>query len=281
MKQSGVLSKTALVFSQMSDMPGARFRVGLTGLTMAEYFRDVMGQDTLLFIDNIFRYIQAGSEVSVLLGRLPSSVGYQPTLASEMGEFQERITSTLKGSITSIQAVYVPADDYTDPAPATTFQHLDACIQLSRKIAQSGIYPAVDPLASNSSILSESIVGARHYKIASKVKTILQKYSQLKDMINILGLEELSPQDKLIVNRAKRVEKFLTQPLFVAEQHVNIQGKYVKIQNTIEGFEQILEGACDHLPERAFYMAGSIEDVFKAAKKLEEQQNNYSTKKQE
>jgi F-type H+-transporting ATPase subunit beta len=268
MQASGVLNKTALVFGQMSDMPGARLRVGLTGLTMAEYFRDVLNQDTLLFIDNIFRYIQAGSEVSVLLGRLPSSVGYQPTLASEMGEFQERITSTYRGSITSIQAVYVPADDYTDPAPVTTFQHLDAGIVLSRKIAQAGIYPAVDPLASNSSIMSEKIVGAHHYNVAGKVKEILQKYRQLKDIINILGVDELSDQEKTIVIRAKRIEKFLTQPLFVAEQFVNLKGKFVSIEETVNGFEKILNGECDHLPERAFYMAGNIDDVFAAAEKM-------------
>jgi F-type H+-transporting ATPase subunit beta len=268
MQASGVLSKTALVFGQMSDMPGARLRVGLTGLTMAEYFRDVMQKDTLLFIDNIFRYIQAGSEVSVLLGRLPSSVGYQPTLASEMGEFQERITSTYRGSITSIQAVYVPADDYTDPAPVTTFQHLDASIVLSRKIAQSGIYPAVDPLASNSLIMSEKIIGTKHYQVAAKVKEMLQKYRQLRDIINILGVDELSEQDKITVIRAKRIEKFLTQPLFVAEQFVNLKGRYVPVADTVEGFSRILSGECDALPEQAFYMAGNMEDVFKAAHKL-------------
>lgn len=268
MKTSGVLGKTALVFGQMSDMPGARLRVGLTGLTMAEYFRDVMGKDTLLFIDNIFRYIQAGSEVSVLLGRLPSSVGYQPTLASEMGEFQERITSTYKGSITSIQAVYVPADDYTDPAPATTFQHLDASIVLDRKIAQAGMYPAVDPLASSSSILSEKIVGEKHYFVAMRVKEILQKYRQLKDIINILGVDELSDQDKLVVSRAKKVEKFLTQPLFVGEQHVNLKGKFVSTEDTVLGFEKILNGDCDEISEHAFYMKGSIEEVFAAAENI-------------
>lgn len=275
MKASGVLDKTALVFGQMSDMPGARLRVGLSGLTMAEYFRDKMNQDTLLFIDNIFRYIQAGSEVSVLLGRLPSSVGYQSTLAAEMGEFQERITSTHKGSITSIQAVYVPADDYTDPAPVTTFQHLDASVVLSRKIAQAGIYPAIDPLASNSLIMNEKILGTKHYQVASRVKEILQQYRQLKDIINILGVEELSDQDKLIVLRAKRIEMFLTQPLFVAEQHVNFKGKYVSSAETISGFEKILKGECDHLPEQAFYMAGNINDVFAAAEKIEAESSNY------
>ena len=269
MQASGVLSKTALVFGQMSDMPGARLRVGLTGLTMAEYFRDVMQKDSLLFIDNIFRYIQAGSEVSVLLGRLPSSVGYQPTLASEMGEFQERITSTYRGSITSIQAVYVPADDYTDPAPVTTFQHLDASIVLSRKIAQTGIYPAVDPLASSSLILSDKIVGAKHYQVAVKVKEILQKYRQLRDIINILGIDELSEENKVTVLRAKRVEKFLTQPLFVAEQFVNLKGRYVPVEETIDGLSRILSGECDNLPEQAFYMAGNLADVFEAARKLE------------
>ncbi len=269
MKESGVLSKSALVFGQMSDMPGARLRVGLTGLTMAEYFRDEMNQDTLLFIDNIFRFIQAGAEVSVLLGRTPSSVGYQPTMASEMGALQERITSTNKGSITSVQAVYVPADDYTDPAPATTFQHLDASTVLSRKIVQAGLYPAVDPLVSTSSALSISVVGLRHYNVARAVQHILQKYKQLKDIINILGIEELSEEDKQVVCRAKRVEKFLTQPLFVAEQFVNIPGRFVKIEDTVSGFERILSGEFDHLPERAFYMAGTIEDVIAAAKTLE------------
>lgn len=274
MKQTGVLDKTALVFGQMSDMPGARFRVGLTGLTMAEYFRDVLGQNTLLFIDNIFRYIQAGAEVSVLLGRLPSSVGYQPTLATEMGELQERITSTQKGSITSIQAVYVPADDYTDPAPATTFQHLDASIQLSRKIAQSGIYPAVDPLSSSSSVLSPHVVGAEHYRVAIKVKEILQKYRQLKDIINILGMEELSEQDKIVVKRAKRIEKFLTQPLFVTEQYMSLKGRFVSVEQTIIDFAKILDGECDHIPERAFYMAGSLEDVYLTAQRMENDLNS-------
>ncbi len=268
MKTSGVIDKTALVFGQMSDMPGARFRVGLTGLTMAEYFRDTLNQDTLLFVDNIFRYVQAGAEVAVLLGRMPSAAGYQSTLANEMGAFQERITSTLKGSITSIQAVYVPADDYTDPAPATTFQHLDAAVFLSRKIAQMGNYPAVDPLASTSSMLNPEIVGDRHFTVANMVKETLQKYNSLKDIISILGMDGLSDFDKILVNRAKRVEKFLTQPLFVGEQHVNFKGKYVSIEETVSGFERILSGELDELPERAFYMAGSIEDVIESAKKL-------------
>lgn len=268
MKASGVLDKTALVFGQMGDLPGARLRVGLTGLTMAEYFRDVEHKDTLLFIDNIFRFVQAGAEVSALLGRMPSAVGYQPTLASEMGGLQERITSTRNGSITSIQAVYVPADDYTDPAPATTFQHLDASTVLSRKIAQAGLYPAVDPLASSSNALKPDIVGERHYEVARKVQEVLQKYKDLQDIIAILGMDELSEEDKKIVYRAKRLEKFLTQPFFVGEQFINIPGKYVPLSQTVIDFERILSGECDAIPEQAFYMVGTLEDAFERARAL-------------
>lgn len=262
MQQSGVIKNTALVFGQMGDMPGARLRVGLTGLTMAEYFRDKEQKDTLLFIDNIFRYVQAGSEISALLGRMPSAVGYQPTLASEMGELQERITSTKTGSITSIQAVYVPADDYTDPAPATTFQHLDASTVLSRKLNQAGLYPAIDPLESSSNGLVADIVGERHYYVARGVQNVLQKYKELQDIIAILGMDELSDKDKVIVNRAKRIQKFLTQPLFVAEQFVNIPGKFVPIKQTVEDFERLLSGECDNISEQDFYMAGTLDEVF-------------------
>ncbi len=266
MKSSGVLDKTALVFGQMGEMPGARLRVGLTGLTMAEYFRDQENQDTLLFIDNIFRYVQAGSEVSALLGRMPSAVGYQPTLASEMGMLQERITSTQNGSITSIQAVYVPADDYTDPAPATTFQHLDSSTVLSRKISQAGLYPAVDPLASVSSGLKASIVGQKHYDVARAVQKILQKYKELQDIIAILGMDELSDQDKLVVYRAKKIQKFLTQPLFVAEQFTNIPGKFVHKEQVVKDFEQLVSGKCDNMPESSFYMVGTLEDAIEKSK---------------
>ncbi|MCK4264739.1 F0F1 ATP synthase subunit beta [Candidatus Babeliales bacterium] len=268
MKSSGVIEKTALVFGQMGDMPGARLRVGLTGLTMAEYFRDEEQKDTLLFIDNIFRFVQAGSEVSALLGRMPSAVGYQPTLASEMGTLQERITTTQNGSITSIQAVYVPADDYTDPAPATTFQHLDASTVLSRKIAQAGLYPAVDPLESSSNGLRPEIVGQKHCDIAHAVIFILQKYKDLQDIIAILGMDELSEEDRLIVSRAKKVEKFLTQPLFVSEQFTNIPGKYVSRERAIEDFEKIISGECDDIPEQAFFMVGTLDDVYIKAKEL-------------
>ncbi len=266
MKSSGVLDKTALVFGQMGEMPGARLRVGLSGLTMAEYFRDEEKKDTLLFIDNIFRYVQAGSEVSALLGRMPSAVGYQPTLASEMGMLQERITSTQNGSITSIQAVYVPADDYTDPAPATTFQHLDASTVLSRKISQAGIYPAVDPLESVSSGLKPEIVGKNHYEVARAVQKTLQKYKELQDIIAILGMDELSEQDKLTVYRAKKIQKFLTQPLFVAEQFTNIKGKYVKRETVIQDFKKLISGKCDDIPEAAFYMVGTLEDAIEKNK---------------
>ena len=268
MKESGVIDKTALVYGQMTEPPGARARVALTGLTAAEYFRDEEGQDVLLFIDNIFRFIQAGSEVSALLGRMPSAVGYQPTLASEMGELQERITSTLKGSITSVQAIYVPADDYTDPAPATTFAHLDATTNLSRPIAERGIYPAVDPLASTSRILDPRIVGEEHYATARAVKLVLQKYKDLQDIIAILGIDELSEDDKLSVARARKMERFLSQPFFVAEQFTGTPGKYVKVADTIKGFKEIVEGKHDDIPEQAFYMVGTIEEVVERAEQM-------------
>ncbi len=266
MKSSGVLEKTALVFGQMGEMPGARLRAGLTGLTMAEYFREEENKDTLLFIDNIFRYVQAGLEVSALLGRMPSAVGYQPTLASEMGMLQERITSTHHGSITSIQAVYVPADDYTDPAPATTFQHLDASTVLSRKIAQAGLYPAVDPLESVSKGLKPSVVGQKHYDIARNVQKTLQKYRELQDIIAILGMDELSDADKLTVNRAKKIHNFLTQPLFVAEQHTNMAGRYVKREQTVNDFEKIISGECDSLPLQTLYMIGTLDEALEKAR---------------
>jgi F-type H+/Na+-transporting ATPase subunit beta len=268
MTESGVIKNTALVFGQMNEPPGARQRVGLTALTIAEYFRDELGKDILLFIDNIFRFTQAGSEVSALLGRMPSAVGYQPTLATEMGALQERITSTSKGSITSIQAVYVPADDYTDPAPATTFAHLDATTELSRKISSLGIYPAVDPLTSTSRILDPLIVGDEHYNVAQGVKKILQNYEDLQDIINILGIDELSDDDKIIVARARRIQKFLSQPFAVAEQFTNIPGRYVKLEDTIKGFKAILDGEYDDLPEQAFLMVGTIEEAVEKAKKL-------------
>ena len=267
MLDSGVLDKTALVFGQMNEPPGARMRVALTGLTMAEYFRD-QGQDVLLFIDNIFRYTEAGSEVSALLGRIPSAVGYQPTLATEMGALQERITSTKTGSITSVQAVYVPADDLTDPAPATTFTHLDATTVLSRAIVELGIYPAVDPLESSSRMLDPRIVGKEHYEIASQVKYILERYKELQDIIAILGVDELSDEDKVLVNRARRVQRFLSQPFTVGEEFTGIKGKYVPIEETIRGFKEILEGRYDNLPESAFLFAGTIEDVIEKAKAL-------------
>ncbi|MEA1974092.1 MAG: F0F1 ATP synthase subunit beta [Bacillota bacterium] len=264
MKEAGVLKKTALVFGQMNEPPGARMRIGLTGLTMAEYFRDVEGKDVLLFVDNIFRFTQAGSEVSALLGRMPSAVGYQPTLATDMGTLQERITSTKKGSITSVQAVYVPADDLTDPAPATTFSHLDATTVLSRKIASKGIYPAVDPLDSTSRMLAPELVGEEHYNTARKVQEILQRYKELQDIIAILGMDELSEEDKLIVNRARKVEKFLSQPFFVAEQFTGSAGKYVSIKETIRGFKEIMAGKYDHINEAYFYLKGSIDEVIEA-----------------
>lgn len=269
MGESGVLAKTALVYGQMNEPPGARMRVALSGLTMAEYFRDEENQDVLLFIDNIFRFTQAGSEVSALLGRMPSAVGYQPTLATEMGALQERITSTKKGSVTSIQAVYVPADDLTDPAPATTFAHLDATTTLSRQIASLGIYPAVDPLDSSSRILTPEVVGQEHFDVANGVQTMLQRYKELQDIIAIMGMDELSEEDKLIVNRARKVQRFLSQPFTVAEQFTGMQGKYVTLADTIRGFKEILEGKHDDLPESAFIFAGTIEDVIEKAKKGE------------
>ncbi len=266
MLESGVLSKTALVFGQMNEPPGARMRAALTGLTMAEYFRDMQGQDVLLFIDNIFRFVQAGAEVSALLGRMPSAVGYQPTLATEMGLLQERITSTKWGSITSVQAVYVPADDYTDPAPATTFAHLDATTALSRAIVEQGIYPAIDPLASTSRILDPLVVGNRHYQVARDVQSILQRYKELQDIIAILGMDELSEADKLVVNRARKVQRFLSQPFFAAENYTGIPGAYVPLQETIRGFEEILQGKYDDVPESCFLNAGTIDDVIARAK---------------
>jgi F-type H+-transporting ATPase subunit beta len=268
MKESGVLASTSLVYGQMNEPPGARLRVGLSGLTMAEYFRDVEGQDVLLFIDNIFRFTQAGSEVSALLGRMPSAVGYQPTLGTEMGELQERITSTAKGSITSVQAIYVPADDLTDPAPATAFTHLDAQTVLSRNIAAQGIYPAVDPLDSSSRIMDPQFVGERHYKVATTVQTILQRYKDLQDIIAILGMDELTEEDKIIVGRARRIARFLSQPFAVAETFTGIKGQYVKLENTIESFERVASGELDHLPEQAFYMQGGIEGVIAEGERM-------------
>src|SRR5688572_3058899 len=268
MKESGVINKAALIYGQMTEPPGARLRVALTGLTTAEYFRDEEGQDVLLFVDNIFRFTQAGSEVSALLGRMPSAVGYQPTLATEMGELQERITSTTKGSITSVQAIYVPADDYTDPAPATAFAHLDATTNLSRQIVELGIYPAVDPLASSSRILDPNILGQEHYNVARSVKQVLQKYKDLQDIIAILGIDELSEDDKLVVARARKIQKFLSQPFFVAEQFTGKAGRYVKVQDTIKGFKEIVEGKHDDVPEQAFYMVGTIDEVLEQAQKM-------------
>jgi F-type H+-transporting ATPase subunit beta len=267
-KDSGVLDKVALVYGQMNEPPGARLRVGLSALTVAEYFRDASKQDVLLFVDNIFRFVQAGSEVSALLGRMPSAVGYQPTLANEMGELQERITSTRDGSITSIQAVYVPADDLTDPAPATTFGHLDATTVLSRQIAELGIYPAVDPLASTSRALDPKIVGDEHYTVARGVQSTLQRYKDLQDIIAILGMDELSDEDKLTVTRARKIQRFLSQPFYVAETFTGISGKYVKLEDTVRGFREILDGKYDDLPEQAFYMVGSIEEAAEKAEKL-------------
>ena len=269
MKESGVIEKTAMVFGQMNEPPGARLRVGLTGLTIAEYFRDVQGQDVLLFIDNIFRFTQAGSEVSALLGRMPSAVGYQPTLATEMGQLQERITSTKKGSITSVQAIYVPADDLTDPAPATAFAHLDATTVLSRAISELGIYPAVDPLDSSSRILDPRIIGEDHYSVARSVQKVLQKYKELQDIIAILGMDELSEEDKLTVSRARKIQRFLSQPFFVAEQFTGMVGKYVPLKESIKSFKEIVDGKHDNLPEQAFYMVGTIEEAIQKAKELE------------
>ena len=270
MQESGVISKTALVFGQMNEPPGSRMRVAQTGLTMAEYFRDREHKDVLLFIDNIFRYVQAGSEVSALLGRMPSAVGYQPTLATEVGELQERITSTKNGSITSVQAVYVPADDLTDPAPAVTFAHLDATTVLSRKIVEQGIYPAVDPLESNSRILEPEIVGEEHYTVARRTQELLQKYKELQDIIAILGMEELDEEDKLAVYRARKIQKFLSQPFNVAENFTGLKGKYVPLKDTIEGFKAIIDGDMDKYPEAAFLMAGTIDDVIMKARQIDE-----------
>jgi F-type H+-transporting ATPase subunit beta len=267
MKEAGVIDKTALVYGQMNEPPGARLRVGLSGLTMAEYFRE-QGQDVLLFIDNIFRFVQAGSEVSALLGRMPSAVGYQPTLATEMGQLQERITSTRTGSVTSVQAIYVPADDLTDPAPANTFAHLDATTVLSRAIVEQGIYPAVDPLDSFSRALQPDIVGQDHYDVATGVQEILQRYKDLQDIIAILGIDELSDEDKLIVARARRIQRFLSQPNFVAEQFTGQEGRYVRLEDTIKGFREIIEGKHDDLPEQAFYMVGTIEEAVEKARRL-------------
>jgi F-type H+-transporting ATPase subunit beta len=269
MIESKVIDKTALIYGQMTEPPGARMRVGLTGLTCAEYFRDVGGQDVLFFVDNIFRFSQAGSEVSALLGRIPSAVGYQPTLATEMGNLQERITSTKKGSITSVQAVYVPADDLTDPAPATTFSHLDATTVLNRRISELGIYPAVDPLDSTSRILDPQVLGEDHYNTARNVQTVLQRYKDLQDIIAILGIEELSEEDKLIVSRARKIQKFLSQPFFVAEVFTGSPGKYVKVEDTVAGFKEILDGNMDDIPEQAFYMVGGLDEVHEKAKKLQ------------
>ena len=268
MKESGVIDKTALIFGQMNEPPGARLRVGLAGLTVAEYFREMGGQDVLLFIDNIFRFVQAGSEVSALLGRMPSAVGYQPTLANEMGELQERITSTKRGSVTSVQAIYVPADDLTDPAPAATFAHLDATTVLSRAIVEKGIYPAVDPLDSNSRILTRDAVGDEHYEVATRVQEILQRYRELQDIIAILGMDELSDEDKVIVQRARKIERFLSQPFHVAEQFTGIPGKYVPLADTVRGFKDLVDGKCDDLPEQAFFMVGGIEEAAEQARQL-------------
>lgn len=268
MRDSGVLSKTTLVFGQMNEPPGARLRVALTGLAMAEYFRDTEHQDVLLFIDNIFRFVQAGSEVSALLGRMPSAVGYQPTLGLDIGSLQERITSTKSGSITSVQAIYVPADDYTDPAPASLFSHLDAAITLSRQIAELGIYPAIDPLTSTSRILDPRIIGNEHYELARHVQKILQRYKDLQDIIAILGIDELSEEDRLLVSRARKIQKFFSQPFFVAETFTGKKGKYVKLEDTIKGFQKIVDGSMDAIPEQAFYMVGTIEDVYENAEKL-------------
>ena len=268
MTESGVIDKTVMVFGQMNEPPGARLRVGLSGLTMAEYFRDEEGLDVLLFIDNIFRFTQAGSEVSALLGRMPSAVGYQPTLSTEMGELQERITSTNKGSVTSVQAIYVPADDLTDPAPAASFAHLDATTVLDRRISELGIYPAVDPLNSTSRVLDPRVVGDRHYNVAREVQRILQKYKELQDIIAILGMEELADDDKLTVTRARRIERFLSQPFFVAEQFTGTPGRYVKLEDTVDGFDRLIKGEFDDLPERAFLYVGTIDEAVEKAKDI-------------
>jgi F-type H+/Na+-transporting ATPase subunit beta len=266
MQEAGVMQNTAMVFGQMNEPPGARFRIGLTGVTLSEYFRDEMGQDVLLFIDNIFRFVQAGNEVSTLMGRMPSEVGYQPTLATEMGRLQERITSTKQGSITSFQAVFVPADDYTDPAPFTTFTHLDSTVELTRELAEQGIYPAVDPLNSSSTILDPSVLGDEHYQVAQGVQHIMQRHKELQDIINILGMEELSEEDKVIVNRARRIQRFLSQPFFVAEQFTGMEGKFVEMEDNIRSFKEIVEGKHDDLPEQAFYMVGDIDEAVEKAR---------------
>ncbi len=281
MRDSGVIDKTVLVFGQMNEPPGVRLRIGLTGLTMAEYFRDVEKQDVLLFIDNIYRYVLAGMEVSALLGRMPSAVGYQPTLATEMGELEERITSTKKGSITSFQAIYVPADDYTDPGVVTTFGHLDAVIALERALTEQGLYPAVDPLTSTSRILTPGVVGEEHYRVAREVQRVLQRYKDLQDIIAILGIEELSEEDKLMVTRARRIQRFLSQPMFVTEVFTGRKGKYVSVKETVRGFKEILEGKYDDLPEQAFYMVGTIDEVVEQAKKLTGEGEVAEEKKQE
>jgi F-type H+-transporting ATPase subunit beta len=273
MKHTGVISKMAMAFGQMNEPPGARFRVGLTAVTLAEYFRDAEGKDVLLFIDNIFRFVQAGSEVSTLLGRMPSAVGYQPTLSTEMGDLQERITSTTRGSITAVEAVYVPADDYTDPAPATTFAHLDAVTALSREISELGLYPAVDPLASTSRIMDPRVLGERHYGVARKVQEILQRHEELQDIIAILGMDELSDEDKLVVGRARRIQRFLSQPMFVAEAFTGKEGRYVKVEDTVDGFEKLAEGEFDDLPEQAFFMVGTIDEAEDRAKELSREES--------
>jgi F-type H+-transporting ATPase subunit beta len=273
MQEAGVMENTAMVFGQMNEPPGARFRIGLTGVTLAEYFRDVMEQDVLLFIDNIFRFVQAGNEVSTLMGRMPSEVGYQPTLATEMGRLQERITSTKQGSITSFQAVFVPADDYTDPAPFTTFTHLDSTVELTRDLAEQGIYPAVDPLTSVSTILDPSVVGDEHYQVAQGVQHVMQRHKELQDIINILGMEELSEEDKVIVNRARRIQRFLSQPFFVAQQFTGMEGKFVDLEETIRSFKEIVEGQHDDLPEQAFYMVGNIDEAVEKAKGLGDEED--------
>jgi F-type H+-transporting ATPase subunit beta len=268
MEEAGVLKNTALIFGQMNEPPGARFRVGLTGVTIAEYFREEMGQDVLFFMDNVFRFAQAGNEVSALMGRMPSEVGYQPTLGTEMGALQERITSTKNGSITSFQAVYVPADDFTDPAPFTVFAHLDSTVQLSRQLFEQAIFPAVDPLVSTSTLLDPSVVGQEHYQVAQEVKNVLQRYKELQDIIAILGIDELSEEDKVIVARARRLQRFLSQPFFVAEQFTSLPGKFVELEETVQSFREVVEGKHDDLPEQAFYLVGGIDDVLEKAKQL-------------
>jgi F-type H+-transporting ATPase subunit beta len=281
MQEAGVMENTAMVFGQMNEPPGARFRIGLTGVTLSEYFRDEMGQDVLLFIDNIFRFVQAGNEVSTLMGRMPSEVGYQPTLATEMGRLQERITSTKQGSITSFQAVFVPADDYTDPAPFTTFTHLDSTVELTRDLAEQGIYPAVDPLTSVSTILDPGVVGDEHYQVAQGVQHVMQRHKELQDIINILGMEELSEEDKVIVNRARRIQRFLSQPFFVAQQFTGMEGKFVDLEETIRSFKEIVEGQHDDLPEQAFYMVGNIDEAVEKAKGMSDEEEEEGEEEEE